>query len=73
MVSHWSLSDDKSPQDSRIVLSILGDLNNAVIYMVSTRPLISKSFKSLYQSFGDGAKSINYNCYHRHLHVSQFF
>ena len=37
--------------------------------MVSTRPLISKS---LYQSFGDCTKSINYN-YHRHFHVAQVF
>ena len=40
---HWSLSDSKSPQISRTLLSILGDLNNAVVGMVSTRPLISKS------------------------------
>ena len=43
MVSHWSLSDNKCPQVSRILLSILADLNNAVVRMVSTRPLISKS------------------------------
>ena len=39
---HWSLSDSKSPQVSRTLLSILADLNNAVVWMVSTRPLISK-------------------------------
>ena len=38
------LSDSKSPQISRTLLSILVDLNNAVVWMVSTRPLISKSF-----------------------------
>ena len=43
MVSLWSLSDRKSPQVSRTLFSILADLNNAVIWMVSTRPLISKS------------------------------
>ena len=42
MVSHWSLSDRKSPQVSR-TLSILSDLNNVVVWMVSTHPLISKS------------------------------
>ena len=42
MVSHWSLSD-KSPQVSRTLLSILADLNYAVVWMVSTRPVISKS------------------------------
>ena len=43
MISHWSLSDNKSPQVSRTLLSILADLNYAVIWMVSTRPVISKS------------------------------
>ena len=44
MVFHWSLSDNKSSQVSRTILSILTDLNNAVIWMVSTHPVISKSF-----------------------------
>ena len=43
MIFHWSLSDSKSNQVSRTLLGILADLNNAVIWMVSTRPLISKS------------------------------
>ena len=43
MVFHWSLSDSKSPQVSRTLLSILAVLNNAVVWMVSTRPPISKS------------------------------
>ena len=43
MVSLWSLSDSKSPHVSKIFLSILADLNDAVVYMVSTRTLISKS------------------------------
>ena len=43
MVFHWSLSDNKSPQISRTLLSILADLNNAVVWVVSTRTLISKS------------------------------
>ena len=37
------VSDSKSPQVSRTFLSIPGDLNNAVVWMVSTHPLISKS------------------------------
>ena len=36
-------SDSNSPQVSRTLLSILGVLNNAVVWMVSTRPLISNS------------------------------
>ena len=43
MVFHWSLSDSKSPQVSRTLLSILAVLKNAVVWMVSTRPLTSKS------------------------------
>ena len=43
MVFHWSLSDNKSPKVSRTLLSILAGLNNAVVYIVSTRPLTSKS------------------------------
>ena len=39
----WSLSDNKSLQVSRTLLSILADPNNAAIWLVSTRPLISKS------------------------------
>ena len=42
MVFQWSLSDSKSPQVSRTLLSILAILNNAVIWKVSTRPLTSK-------------------------------
>ena len=43
MVSHWSLRDNKSPQVSRTLLCILSDLYNAVVWMVSTYPLIYKS------------------------------
>ena len=43
MVFHWSLSDEKSPQVSRSLLSFLVDLNNAVVLIVSTCPVISKS------------------------------
>ena len=43
MVLHWSLSDSKSPQVSRTRLRILAVLSNAVVWIVSTRPPISKS------------------------------
>ena len=43
MVFHWRLSDSKSPQVSRTLLSILAVLNNAVVWMVSTRLPIFKS------------------------------
>ena len=43
MVSLWSLSDNKSPQVSRTLLSILPNLNNVVVWMVFTRLVIYKS------------------------------
>ena len=43
MVFQWSLSDSKSPQVSRTLLSILAVLNNAVVWMVSTCLPTSKS------------------------------
>ena len=43
MVFHWSLRDSKSPQVFRTLLSILAVLNNAVGWMVSSRPPTSKS------------------------------
>ena len=45
MVFHWSLSDSKSPQVSRTRLSILAVLSNAVDWIVSTLPPISKSYR----------------------------
>ena len=43
MIFHESLSDSKSPQVSRTLLSILAVLNNAVVWMVFTWPPTSKS------------------------------
>ena len=43
MVFHCRLSDSKSPQVSRTFLSILDNFKIALVWMVSTRPLISKS------------------------------
>ena len=43
MVFHWSLSDSKSHQVSRTLLSILTVLKYVVVWMVSTRPPSSKS------------------------------
>ena len=69
MVFHWSLSDRKSLQVSRTLLSILAVLNNVVVWMVSTRPPTSKSFKpSSYCT-----KSTNHNWYNCHPHFPQFF
>ena len=43
MVFHMSLSDNRSPQVSSTLLGILADLGDAVVLIVSTRPVISKS------------------------------
>ena len=43
IVFHRSLSDSKSPQVSRTLLTILAVLNNAVVWMVSTSPPTPKS------------------------------
>ena len=43
MLFYWSLSESKFPQVSRTLLSILAGLNNAVVWIVSTLRLISKS------------------------------
>ena len=43
MVFHWSLSDSKYPQVSRIFLGIHANLNNTVVGIVSTCLLILKS------------------------------
>ena len=43
MVFYWCLSDSKSPQVSRTLLSILAVLNNVVVWIVSNRPPTSKS------------------------------
>ena len=43
MVFLWSLSDSKSPQVFRTLLSIMAVLNNAIVWIVSTLPPTSKS------------------------------
>ena len=43
MVFHWSLSVSKSPQVSTTLFCILADLNHGVLWMISTRLIISKS------------------------------
>ena len=43
MFFHWSMRDSKSPPISRSLLSILAVLNNAVVWMFSTRPPTSNS------------------------------
>ena len=73
MVFHWSLSDSKSPQVSRTLLSILTDLNNDICKLDGFCLSYFQVLQFLYQSFGDCIKSTNYKWYHRNFHVPQFF
>ena len=43
MVFHWILRDSKFPRVSRTLLGILGELNSAVVWMVSTHVFTSNS------------------------------
>ena len=52
MIFHWCLNDNKSPQVSRTLLSILTDLNNGVVWMVSIRPPISNFSNPLSKPLG---------------------
>ena len=63
----------KSPQVTRIFLSILADLNNPIVSIVSNRPLIFCSFGSFSHAFSDCTKSTNNSWYNRYFHAPQFF
>ncbi len=52
MIFHLSLGDSKSPQVSRTLLSILADLSNAVVWMVSGCSPISNCFILLTKPLG---------------------
>ena len=52
MVFHWSPRDSKSPQVSWSLLSILVDLNNAIVWVVSALPPIFNSSSSLIKPLG---------------------
>ena len=47
MVFYWSLSHNKSPQVSWTLFGILAVLNNAIVWILSTRPPTSKSSNPL--------------------------
>ena len=53
MIFHWSPSDSNFPQVSRTLLSILADLNNAVVCMVSILSLISISPSFFFELLGN--------------------
>ena len=72
MFFHWSLSDSKSPLVSRTLLSIMAVFNNLLVWIVSSRPLISKSSNPFNNPLMT-TKSTKHNWYNCHFHVQQFF
>ena len=73
MVFHWSLSDSKFSQISRALLSILTDLKNSVICMVSIFSLISNSSSLFSRSIWRPFQAIPHNWHYCHLRVPHFF
>ena len=71
MVSHWSLRDSKSSLASNTIITA-ADLNHAVVWMVSTRPLISNSSSLFINLFCGCTKRTKYNWYRSH-YVPSFF
>ena len=57
MVFHLNLRDGNSSQGSRTLLSILADINNAVVWMASTRPPIFQFFSLLYKPLGTAPRA----------------
>ena len=66
VLADGSLLESEWQQVSRTLLSILTNLNNAVVWIISTCPLISKSSSPC-------TECINYNWYHRHFMFHRFF
>ena len=67
-----TLSESKSLQVSRTLLSILAVLSNAVIWIVATRPSSSKSSGPFNNPLVIVPKA-KHNWYNRHFHVPQPF
>ena len=73
LVFYWSLSNSKSSQVSRTLLSILADHNNALFWMVMILPLISNSSSLFSEVLGDYSKCTDYNYYYCHPNVPLHF
>ena len=59
-----SSTGSKSPQVSRTLLSILAELNNAIVWMVFNFYVVGP----FNNPFGDHSKCTHYNWYHCRLH-----
>ena len=75
MVFYLSLSDSKSSQVSRTLLNILVDFIWAVVWMLSTLPIIPilSCFFFLSKFLGYYSEGSINDWYHRHLYISQIF
>ena len=72
MVFNWSLSDSKSPQVSKTLLSNLAVFNNTVVWMVSTLPLLSRSSSPCCNPLVTVPSVPVTIWHHRHFHVLLF-
>ena len=73
MVFHWNQVTVSFRQFSRTVLSILADLNNALLWMVSILLLNSNCSNTFSNPLGTVSQCTNCKWYHHHPHVSQFY
>ena len=69
MVFHWSQSDNKAPQESRTLLSILADLRNSAVWMDLSMSFDLQLFQSSYPASRDHSECTSYNWYHHPFHV----
>ena len=65
VVFDWNLSDSKSHQVSRTLLSILAHLHSAVVWIVSILLISTSLFSRILDT--------HYNWYYRNFHIPQFF
>ena len=73
MAYQWSLSNNKSPRVSRTLLSILADLNKAVVWMILISPPISNSSSLFLKLFGNVPTEPNTNYITINLMFQRFF
>ena len=77
MVLHWSLSNSKSPQVSRTLLSILADLNNAVVISKSSslyiNPLVTLPRALITIIIISIAVEIFYSCCYLRIELLELF
>ena len=58
---------------SPVLFSVFWPISTMLLFGWSPFVLFFQALHSLYQSWGDCTKSINYNWHHSHFHLPQFF